>query len=92
MALSEQLRYSWQGTDSLGNRRRGEISANTKQLAQHKLAKMGMRNARLKRQSGDFARAFGDRVKAAHIALFTRQLATMMRAGIPLVQALDIVI
>jgi hypothetical protein len=30
---------------------------------------MGMRNARLKRQSGDFARAFGDRVKAAHIAL-----------------------
>ncbi len=92
MALSEQQRYSWQGTDSLGNRRRGEINANTKQLAQHKLAKMGMRNARLKRQSGDFARAFGDRVKAAHIAVFTRQLATMMRAGIPLVQALDIVI
>lgn len=83
--------FKWQATDTLGNRRRGEIQAKDKQLARAKLTRMGMRKPRLKRVSTEPAFSLGGRIGTKQVALFTRQLATMMKAGIPLVQAFDIV-
>jgi len=89
---STSTTYSWQGFDRFGNRRKGELQAQDKQHALQKLSKMGIRRGRVRRavQSSSFLP--GNRIKPAHVALFTRQFATMMKAGIPLVQSFDIVI
>ncbi|MDB4136730.1 type II secretion system F family protein [Gammaproteobacteria bacterium] len=84
--------FSWYGYDRFGNRRKGEIQALDKQLALHKLAKMGIQRSRVKRPSSPLSFSLSNKIKTAHVALFTRQLATMMKAGIPLVQSFDIVI
>ncbi|MDO7565085.1 MAG: type II secretion system F family protein, partial [OM182 bacterium] len=84
--------FSWHGYDRFGNRRKGEIQALDKQLALHKLSKMGIQRSRVKRPSSPLSFSPRNKIKTAHVALFTRQLATMMKAGIPLVQSFDIVI
>ena len=86
------ITFSWHGYDRFGNRRKGEIQALDKQLALHKLAKMGIQRSRVKRPSSPLSFSLSNKIKTAHVALFTRQLATMMKAGIPLVQSFDIVI
>lgn len=86
------ITFSWYGYDRFGNRRKGEIQALDKQLALHKLAKMGIQRSRVKRPSSPLSFSLSNKIKTAHVALFTRQLAMMMKAGIPLVQSFDIVI
>lgn len=86
------ITFSWHGYDRFGNRRKGEIQALDKQLALHKLSKMGIQRSRVKRPSSPLSFSPRNKIKSAHVALFTRQLATMMKAGIPLVQSFDIVI
>jgi type IV pilus assembly protein PilC len=82
----------WQGFDKFGNRRKGELQAQDKQLALHKLSKIGIRRGRVRRAGQSSSFLPRNRIKTSHVALFTRQLATMMKAGIPLVQSFDIVI
>jgi len=53
---------------------------------------MGIQRSRVKRPSSPLSFSLSNKIKTAHVALFTRQLATMMKAGIPLVQSFDIVI
>mgnify|MGYP000082510014 FL=1 len=89
---STSTTYTWQGFDRFGNRRKGELQAQDKQLALHKLSKMGIRRGRVRRAGQSPSFLPRNRIKPSHVALFTRQLATMMKAGIPLVQSFDIVI
>ncbi|MGA1071865.1 MAG: type II secretion system F family protein [Pseudohongiellaceae bacterium] len=84
--------YSWQGFDRFGNRRKGELQAQDKQHALQKLSKMGIRRGRVRHAVQSSSFLLSNRIKPAHVALFTRQFATMMKAGIPLVQSFDIVI
>ncbi len=89
---STSTTYTWQGFDKFGNRRKGELQAQDKQLALHKLSKIGIRRGRVRRAGQSSSFLPRNRIKTSHVALFTRQLATMMKAGIPLVQSFDIVI
>lgn len=89
---STSTTYMWQGFDKFGNRRKGELQAQDKQLALHKLSKIGIRRGRVRRAGQSSSFLPRNRIKTSHVALFTRQLATMMKAGIPLVQSFDIVI
>ena len=89
---STSTTYTWQGFDKFGNRRKGELQAQDKQLALHKLSKIGIRRGRVRSAGQSSSFLPRNRIKTSHVALFTRQLATMMKAGIPLVQSFDIVI
>ena len=89
---STSTTYSWQGFDRFGNRRKGELQAQGVQQALQKLSKMGIRRGRVRRVGQSPSLLPRNRIKPAHVALFTRQFATMMKAGIPLVQSFDIVI
>ena len=83
--------YVWQGFDKNGNKSRGEIPGNSQALVKAQLRKQGVNPTKVKKKSKDL---FGPRKQAINpgdISVFTRQLATMMKAGIPLVQSFEIV-
>jgi type IV pilus assembly protein PilC len=79
--------YEWEGRDKNGKVMRGEMRAGGEAMVSASLRRQGILVTRVKkrRMSG------GRSVKQKDIAVFTRQLATMMKAGVPLLQAFDIV-
>ena len=79
--------YLWQAQDRKGQALRGQLRAISEAAAKEQLRKQGMRAITLKKQGA----GWGTTIKPKEIALFTRQLSTMMKAGIPLLQAFDIV-
>ena len=78
--------YSWHGTDRAGNRVRGVAMAAGESALRAELRRQGIVPSRVRR-----ARFRGGRVRSEEITAATRQLATMIGAGIPLVQAFDII-
>ena len=83
--------FTWNGTDKNGRQTKGEINASSQAMARAQLRQRGITPKSVKRKPKPL---FGPRkkpIKAADIAIFTRQLATMMKAGVPLVQSFDIV-
>src|SRR5210317_590340 len=88
---TESTLFTWTGIDRNGRKSSGEILAKSTALARVQLRKQGVAAKRVKKKSTAI-HLFGDkRIKPANIAIFTRQLATMMKAGVPLVQAFDII-
>jgi len=86
--------YVWTGVDRLGRRTTGELSAASRNAARATLRRQGIapRGVRRKRAKGSSGGWRGRRrVKSDDLALFSRQMATMMRAGVPLVHAFDVV-
>jgi len=81
--------FSWSGMDKKGNRVSGKSLAPDESALRADLRRQGIAVNRIKKQSR--ALKAGGRVKAEDIAVFSRQLATMLAAGIPLVQAFEIV-
>ncbi len=83
--------YSWEGADRKGRKVKGETRASSLALVKADLRRQGLTPLKVRRKS---ASLFGNRKKkitAKDIAVFSRQLATMMAAGVPMVQAMDIV-
>ena len=83
----KEIVFEWEGRDKNGKVVRGEIRAGGEAQVSANLRRQGILLTKVKKRriSG------GSSVKAKDIALFTRQLATMMKAGVPLLQAFDIV-
>jgi len=83
----KELVFEWEGRDKNGKVVRGEIRAGGEAQVSANLRRQGILLTKVKkrRTSG------GSSIKQKDIALFTRQLATMMKAGVPLLQAFDIV-
>ncbi|MEO2182389.1 MAG: type II secretion system F family protein, partial [bacterium] len=91
MAAANQV-FAWEGTDKSGKKTKGEINSSNANIARAELRKKGINPTKVKKKSGGFSLAgFGAKVTPSDIALFTRQLATMMKAGVPLVQSFEIV-
>ena len=88
--MAESAVFVWEGTDKQGKKTKGEISSSNPAIAKAELRRQGI-NATRVRKKGKSLSLGGGSVKPADIALFTRQMATMMRAGVPLVQAFEIV-
>ena len=79
--------YEWEGKDRNGKIVRGEIRAGGENQVIASLRRQGILPSKIKKRR----MRSGKRIKPKDIALFTRQLATMMKAGVPLLQAFDIV-
>ncbi|WP_374336713.1 type II secretion system F family protein [Methyloversatilis sp.] len=84
---SKEYAFNWEGKDKTGKQVRGEMRAGGEAMVQATLRRQGILVTKVKKRS--FGR--GGKVTEKDITLFTRQLATMMKAGVPLLQAFDIV-
>jgi len=84
---AKEFSFSWEGKDKTGKVVRGEMRAGGATLVQATLRRQGILVTKVKKQS----MGSGGKVTEKDITLFTRQLATMMKAGVPLLQAFDIV-
>ena len=88
--MAEDLIFTWSGTDRAGKKITGETKGTNLNAVRAMLRKQGINAKTVKKQSKSLF-SFGDKITPGDIALFTRQLATMMKAGVPLVQSFDIV-
>ncbi|NKC00978.1 MAG: type II secretion system F family protein [Pseudomonadales bacterium] len=89
--MAESATFVWEGTDKQGRKSKGEINSSTPAIAKAELRRQGIVATKVKKKGAGLSFSAGGSVKPADVALFTRQMATMMRAGVPLVQAFDIV-
>src|SRR5919205_978436 len=83
----KEYTYSWEGRDRTGKILKGDMRAGGEAVVQSTLRRQGISVIKVKRQRA----GLGGKIKEKDITLFTRQLATMMKAGVPLLQAFDIV-
>lgn len=83
--------YTYKGVDKKGNKIQGEINSTSPSLAKAQLYKQGISVRSINKKSKPLFGESGKSIKSADIAVFSRQMATMMKAGVPLVQAFDIV-
>ena len=83
--------FTWAGVDKNGRTTRGEIQAASSAMAKAQLRRQGISPKTIKKKAKPLFGRSGKAIKPADIAVFTRQLATMMKAGVPLVQSFDIV-
>src|ERR1044071_9646984 len=79
--------FSWEGKDKTGKTVRGEMRAGGEAVVNATLRRQGILVTKVKKRK----RGGGGKVGQKDITLFTRQLATMMKAGVPLLQSFDIV-
>lgn len=86
-AIKRDTPFLWEGMDKRGKKIKGKSLAVNEQALRAELRKQGVAPTRVKKQAG----LRTGKVKPDDIAVFSRQLATMLAAGIPLVQAFEIV-
>ena len=96
MATKEKANptFVWEGADRNGNRKKGEVQAKNSALAKAQLRREGIHVLKLKPKPKPLFGLGGPKKKPItplDIAIFSRQIATMMKAGVPLVQSFDIV-
>lgn len=83
--------YVYKGVDKKGNKIQGEINGGSPTIVKTLLAKQGITTKSVSKKSKPLFGSSGRAIKPSDIAVFSRQMATMMKAGVPLVQAFDIV-
>jgi type IV pilus assembly protein PilC len=83
----KELVFEWEGKDKNGKVVRGELRSGGEAMVNASLRRQGILVTRVRKRRTRGGRA----IKQKDIAVFTRQLSTMMRAGVPLIQAFDIV-
>jgi type IV pilus assembly protein PilC len=83
--------FVWEGSDKHGKRVKGESRATSLALVRADLRRQGINPLKVKKKSTSFLTNRKKKIRAGDIAIFSRQLATMMQAGVPLVQAFDII-
>lgn len=83
--------FLWEGTTRQGTKIKGQMSAQEPSLIKAQLRKQGINPTRVRKQ-GIQLFGSGKKIKPMDIAVFTRQLATMMKSGVPLLQSFDIIL
>ncbi|MEZ7991552.1 MAG: type II secretion system F family protein [Halioglobus sp.] len=83
--------FTWNGTDKSGRPGTGEIMAVSQAMARAQLRQQGIKPSKVRKKPKPLFGGKGKAIKPSDIAIFTRQLATMLKAGVPLVQSFDIV-
>ncbi len=82
--------FVWEGTDRKGAKIKGETAGQNIALVKAQLRKQGINPTKVRKKAVSLFGA-GKAIKPLDIALFTRQMATMMKAGVPLLQSFDII-
>lgn len=83
--------FQWEGTDRKGQKTKGSITGSNMAMVKAQLRKQGINPTKVKKQAMALGGPKGKKITPFDIAIFTRQMATMMKAGVPLVQSFDIV-
>jgi type IV pilus assembly protein PilC len=83
--------FVWEGTDKRGIKMKGEQQAKNGNLLRAELRRQGITPMVVKPKPKPLFGAAGSRISAKDIAIFSRQIATMMKSGVPLVQSLEII-
>jgi type IV pilus assembly protein PilC len=86
-AQVKEYTYAWEGKDRTGKTIKGEMRAGGDALVRANLRRQGINVVKIKKQSS----SMGKKITEKDITFFTRQMAVMMKSGVPLLQAFDIV-
>ncbi|HHJ16426.1 MAG TPA: type II secretion system F family protein [Gammaproteobacteria bacterium] len=90
-AAIKQDIFAWEGTDKKGKKVKGESNASNPAMVKADLRRQGIKPIKVRKKSTLFASAAKRKILPKDIAIFTRQLSTMMGAGVPLVQSFEII-
>ncbi|MGZ5600328.1 MAG: type II secretion system F family protein [Methylobacter sp.] len=88
---TDQIDFIWEGTDKNKKKAGGIISAKSEIIAKTELRRQGYRVTKFKQKPKPLFTQKVQKITPGDIAIFSRQLATMLKAGVPLVQSFDIV-
>jgi len=86
---STTILFEWEGKDAKGNKQKGMVSSPSADLVKAKLRRQGIIPSKVKKKKSSGGKS--QKIEAGDIAIFARQLTTMMAAGVPMVQSFDIV-
>src|SRR6478735_6488182 len=82
--------FVWEGTDKRGSKMKGESQSKSANLVRAELRKQGITPTVVKEKKKGMFGSAGSRITALEIATFSRQIATMLQSGVPMVQSFDI--
>ena len=89
--VSQMTMYDWVALDKRGKRMKGEMPAKNASLVKAELRRQGMNPQTVRERAKPLFGSTGSKVKPGDVAVFSRQIATMMSSGVPMVQAFDII-
>ncbi|HWX66241.1 MAG TPA: type II secretion system F family protein [Rhodanobacter sp.] len=89
--VSKLTTYDWVALDKRGKRMKGDMASKNATLVKAELRRQGMNPQTVRERSKPLFGASGSTVKPGDVAVFSRQIATMMASGVPMVQSFDII-
>ena len=89
-AIAEYVIFSWSGKDKTGKKVKGDIKAKSQTIARSELRRQNIIVNRIAKKRKPLL-SQGKKISAQDISLFSRQLATMMESGVPMVQSFEII-
>jgi type IV pilus assembly protein PilC len=89
--ISKLTTYDWVALDKRGKRMKGDMSAKNASLVKAELRRQGMNPQTVRERGKPLFGATGSTVKPRDVAIFSRQIATMMASGVPMVQSFEII-
>jgi len=91
VARTDQITFLWEGRDKRGVKLKGQQIATNPNLVRAELRRQGINPIRVRKRPKPLFGGAGSRITAKEIAVFSRQLATMLKSGVPLVTAFQII-
>ncbi len=88
---ANQTMFVWEGTDKKGSRTKGEVKGVSVALVKAELRRQGINPLKVKKRPKPLFSGANKKITAKDIAVFSRQMATMMSSGVPLVQSFEII-
>jgi type IV pilus assembly protein PilC len=89
--VSKTTIYDWVALDKRGKRMKGDMPAKNASLVKAELRRQGMNPQTVRERAKPLFGSSGSKVKPGDVAIFSRQIATMMASGVPMVQSFDII-
>jgi hypothetical protein len=89
--VSRLTTYEWVALDKRGKRMKGDMPAKNASLVKAELRRQGMNPQTVRERAKPLFGASGSKIKPGDVAIFSRQIATMMASGVPMVQSFDII-
>ncbi len=89
--VSKLTTYEWVALDKRGKRMKGDMPAKNATLVKAELRRQGMNPQTVRERAKPLFGSTGSTIKPGDVAIFSRQIATMMASGVPMIQAFDII-